>query len=126
MVNYRADALWPWLRFEPPEGPPGLGADANGTSPMGIRLMGGAYDPAGQAAMPTPGRNEVGLSNWRPANANPLAQYVAPPAAPGPEPQPSWLGNRGNDLNWPWLRFEPDGPPRLGVNSNGTIPAAFA
>lgn len=123
MVNYRADTPWPWLRFEPPEGPPGLGVDANGTSPMGIRLMGGAYDPAGQAAMPTPSRNEVGLSNWRPANANLLAQYVAPPAPPGPEPQPSWFGNRGNELNWPWLRFEPDGPPRLGVNSNGTAPA---
>jgi hypothetical protein len=51
MVNYRADALWPWLGFEPSEGPPGLGLDVNGTGPIGIRLMAGAYDPSDQAAM---------------------------------------------------------------------------
>lgn len=96
--------------------------DANGTGPTGIRLMAGAYDPAGQAAMSAPGRNEIGLSNWRPPNANLLAQYVMP-GPPRPEPQSSWFGYRGNELNWPWLRFEPpDGPPGLGVASNGTGP----
>lgn len=103
---------WPWLRFEPPDGPPGLGVASNGTGPTDIRLMAGAYDPAGQAATPTPGGDQVGLSNWQPPNANLFAQYVVPPAPRGPEPQPSWFGPQGNDeeirpeLKWPWLRVE--------------------
>jgi hypothetical protein len=126
MANYRADAFWPWLRFEPLEGPPSLGLDVNGTGPMGIRLMAGAYDPAGQAAVPAPGGNEPGLSNWRPANANPFVQSVMPPTGPRPEPQPSWFGPQGNDelvrpeLKWPWLRVEPpNGSPGLRVSSKG-------
>lgn len=88
---------WPWLRVAPPNGLSGFGVNSNGVAPTGIRMMAGAYDPAGQAAMPAPGANGVGLSNWRPAKAESFAQYVMQPALPEPEPQHSCLASRGND-----------------------------
>ena len=50
MVNTQFDNLWPWLRIEPEEDPPG-------------------FRVAGDAANPIPGGTSFGLSNWQPSKS---------------------------------------------------------
>lgn len=131
MVNYRPDALWPWLLFRLSDDTTGFGMAPDGTSPMGLALMAGAYGSLGQAGTPV-GGGELGLSNRRPSDSNLSAPTTMSPSAQGPDMKP-WFYPQGKDetirpaLNWPWLRAVPeDNPSGFHTAGDGTRPTALA